>query len=447
MEDAVSLVAPEERERFAVLGPGYSTQRAVHGVIVLITGLIAQLEQHVLVVGAVSADAVAEVAELLLPGEVELETGVPHIAYVAPGQVVAYVGRQGHGHKHAVRALVVVVQRQAQLVVPKAHVSAQVELGGFLPLQVGVGISAGDDTGGDGRHSVHAEHITGDALHHRSVGEGTDVLVTVHSVAHAHLGAVHPHRTVRHKGFVGQIPTHGDRREVGPLVGRREIGRAVTAHSQLHHIAFTVVVAQTGEIRSQPAERFGRSAGAAHIGILVRGVDPRLLHIADLVARAADVVSAVGIGALAKQRGEVVVLAEGEGVRKSVLHLPGVTPGNGRPHLGTGVLVVGVHVVRDGVAVVLDDEQVRSHRGFELQSLDYFEFGVSAGHYLVLNVVVCGQVQHSHRIGHCRKLVAHYRKRPSLRIPDCGRVLRQKGVGIFRIERENRRKGKGAAQH
>ena len=77
---------------------------------VLVAGVVAKLQENVLVIGAVGAYAVAEVSNLLLPGDVKFKTCVLHVTHVAPGQVVADVCGQGHGHEHAVGALVVVVQ-------------------------------------------------------------------------------------------------------------------------------------------------------------------------------------------------------------------------------------------------------------------------------------------------------------------------------------------------
>ena len=273
--DAVHLVTVHEPDRIARLEGGAELGHIVGTVEDTGDGGI-EIGDLVLERGEVRVDAVAQLADAVLPAEFELETLVVHVTAVDRGGTHADLDHRLDVHEQVARVLVIVVDTEGEAVVQEAGVETEVELLGGLPLQVGI-----RQTGRVG--TVVSRVVVERVLIPRGVvvdGGGIrvvvqDVDVTVDTPGSTELqeGNGLTGNIVAEERLVGNGPTGGDGGEEAPalvggkLGGVERIGTEVT----LQAVAVVIAPHQTGEVGQVRtaargvAEALGRRGLAVHV--------------------------------------------------------------------------------------------------------------------------------------------------------------------------------------
>ena len=224
LANAGVLVTPEEPHRITFLEPGGELHVTEAG-----TGLVThgglQVGDLVLQGGQVAVDAVVEVADLVLPAQLELPTGVVHRAGVHRGAADTHLGHRGDAHEQVAGVLVEPVHPEGQAVVEQTQVHTEVRLHGGFPGEVRIRETVRLRT--QGERVVLAELIAlavvGNGGGIRIAGKHGDV--TVDTPGGAELQKVQDVAAdvVLDEAFVADGPAHGNGREVAPAVLQGEL--------------------------------------------------------------------------------------------------------------------------------------------------------------------------------------------------------------------------------
>ena len=125
--------------------------------------------------GEVGVDAVAEVADAVLPAEFELETGVQHVTGVLVSTLNALLRTRLDADEEVPGVLLVPVETEGQAVVEHAQVETGIILLGDFPVQTRVGQAGGAGT-------IGACAILIILIPRRSLGDGFHVRITAQDV-------------------------------------------------------------------------------------------------------------------------------------------------------------------------------------------------------------------------------------------------------------------------
>ena len=206
LEDAVGLVAVEERVRIAVFST-CDCASALLRIEVCIAGFVAVVDEFVFEVGGVGINLEIPFASLPAVCSVKLPTLVVHNADVAGGTILAYIGVDWHLHQHTICALLVPIDGESESILQETEVCADVGLFGFLPAKERVGEYARFCTVDDPFFCARAEDVIVARSGERSVAELTDGLVAVFTPGEAEFCKFEPCGTVCEERFFGYIPS------------------------------------------------------------------------------------------------------------------------------------------------------------------------------------------------------------------------------------------------
>ena len=245
-----------------------------------------------------------------------------------------HVGREGQGHQHVGRDLLIEVHRQVDAVLQEVQVETEVRLHLLLPVDTGVGnVRRTLAVAEAGRHLAHAG----------LPGAAADVGVTRLAPAHADLTVVQADGVgeILQESLVGEAPGSREGMEIRPPVIRTEVGGTVPTEGVGRQVAVVIVVGLTGEE--------GRHRGGAETGAHGR-VAGGERNVVDIIRRKTGVAGAevvpAGLPGFLAHHGRQAVLAEGIGIGQVVLEGP----------VGAGV-ALGAH----GVVAALPAAEVH-HR-------------------------------------------------------------------------------------
>ena len=281
--DAGVLIATEEPHRISFLEPGGELHVTEVGTLLVTHGGL-QIGDLVLQGGQVAVDAVAEIADAVLPAEFELPAGVVHGARIHGVAGDTHFSHRRDPDQKVLGILVEPVDTQSQAVVEHAQVETEVSLDGSLPSQFRIG-QAGR-LGAEGRRITRSELITGavvgDGRRPRIAGEDGDV--TVDTPGSADLQEVQdiPADVVLDEGLIADGPTGGNGGEVAPAVLHGKLGRVegVRAEVGLEAVAVVVAVGQTAEVGNLRALARVVAADALGAGAVVLAEVAEILEIA-----------------------------------------------------------------------------------------------------------------------------------------------------------------------
>ena len=281
LEYAVGLVAPEVAYGLAVFG-------AVEFRRVVVQLVCRTMDNSVLggdgayfvpVVCSVDADAVREVvADDVVPCDAEFDTGVLHVAAVDERCVCAGGSENRCHYEPVLGSLLVPVEVDAQTVLEKCGVEAEVKLLGGLPGDVEVAQAArecapvvAEDGGVVAVAAVGTEVLAEEIV---GVGhlDGSEVLVVVDVlVAHtapaaAYFQEVEPGAAAFHEFFVAEVPACGNRGECAEAVAGSELRGTVGTEGHVNHVFLLPVPADTSEVADGSGVVVGVAAGAESVG-------------------------------------------------------------------------------------------------------------------------------------------------------------------------------------
>ena len=349
---------------------------------------VGELENPVVEGGEVAADAVAEIADVVPPAELELPTAVEHAAAVDGGGGGAKLRRRGDAEEEVLRLLVEVLDGRGQAVVEHTEVETEVGLLRDLPVEVRVGQAAAEvrsgTVGGTGLVDVVLipASCRGDAGGVAVAAQNVDVTVAAPGGAEFQEVEQVVVNIVLEEALVADGPAGGEGREVSPAVLLGELGGigSVGAEVGLELIAVVIAPDDTAEVgeRSAPAREVANALGG------LRGIGGHVVEIVEVLGVVGEDVVTTGAGAdvvavvLAightGHEGEVV-LANVEEVVGEVLPLIVVT---GVGVGGDGVVILGsaAYIERSGVAVADALGDAVAEAGCDSQALDGHEVGV-----------------------------------------------------------------------
>ena len=148
LDDAVGLVAIEVADGVAFFHAGHDTGVLSDEVVTAFNEVVGvvHLGHLVLVVSQVHVDTVLEVADVVVPSDGSLNTGVLHGAGVSIVTVLTYDSPNGNPQQEVLGLLLVPFERGAQTAAEEACVETDVDLFRCLPCQFGVGQTCGITT-------------------------------------------------------------------------------------------------------------------------------------------------------------------------------------------------------------------------------------------------------------------------------------------------------------
>ena len=321
----------------------------------------------------VAADAVTEIADGILPPEVQFDTLVADGTGVHVDRFLAGDEGRRHFHDQVVGKLGVPVQRGGKAVPEEAGLETGVKLLGLFPGKVFVrefaGIGCVRDVDAFGQLIIAG--ALGDGGSILIVGKDADVTVDAPAGAELQEGeeilvdALHPR-------LVGDGPTGGNGREAAPAVLGGELRgvERVGTEGSLDEIAVVVTVSQTAEIGQ--GRRLGTGAGDG-----VDGVVRRIIHIPEVrlvalqgVGRSIQVYAVVfDIGHTA-HRVDLMLPAQGDRVVEEVLPLVAKAVADPVVQVVCGALHQSVQVVRSEIAAGFRRAQRVTETGGEGESLE-----------------------------------------------------------------------------
>ena len=242
-----------------------------------------QVGDLVLQGGQVAVDAVVEVADLVLPAQLELPTGVVHRAGVHRGAADTHLGHRGDAHEQVAGVLVEPVHTEGEPVVEQAEVHTEVRLHGSFPGKVRIREAVRLRAQGEGvvLAELIALAVVEDGRGIRITGEDGDVTVDTPGSAELQEAQDVPADVVLDERLVGNGPTGGNRREVTPAVLRRQLGgvERIGTEVRLQAVAVVVAVGQTAEVGELCALARGTAGDGLGTGTVVLGEVTEILGI------------------------------------------------------------------------------------------------------------------------------------------------------------------------
>ena len=252
--------------------------------------------------GQVAVDTVVEVADVVLPAQLEFPTGVVHGTGIHGRGGDSHFGHRRDAHQQVPGVLVVPVHTQGEAVVQETGVHTEVRLHGGLPRQVRIGQAV--RLRAQGKGIVLAELIVlaveGNRGGIRITGKDGDVTVDTPGAAELQEADEIRADVVLEERLVGHGPTGGNGREIAPAVLGRELGgvERVRAEVRLEAVAIVIAVGQTAEIGDLGALARAAAADALRTGTVVLGEVSEILGITlqrILTGQAGSYAAAVGV--------------------------------------------------------------------------------------------------------------------------------------------------------
>ena len=342
------------------------------------------LEDLVLQGREVRVDAVVEVADVVLPAEFELETGVEHLTGVDGGAGHTDFRQRGDGDQQVVGVLAIPVGREGQAVVEEAGVDTGVILLGGLPLQARVREAGrhgtvGRSTVAGGRVVLVPLSVHGDGGGVAVAAQDVDITVDTPGSAEFQEGDGVAADIVAEERLVADGPAGGHGGEVTPAGLLGQLGGVVGVGTEvgLHAVAVVEGVHQTAEVGQLGAH----ARGVAHV---LGGIGGQVVDVEEVGLIAPEDVRTVGgdarvvvvlLGVGHTDHRADVVLAERAVVVGEVLPLVVVARVDVRGDVVVRGLSHGGQPVRLGVAVAAVLIDTVAEAGGDHQALDGGEVG------------------------------------------------------------------------
>ena len=292
---------------------------------------VVDVEDLVLIVRAVDADAVHQVADAVVPGERKFDALVAHGTAVDGRSTGTILERCGSVDEPVLGVLAVPVEGHTEPAAEESGVEAYVGLLGGLPSQFRVRDDARIGTGLRGRSAV-GEVVRGGQRDCGGILEVVDGTVTVLAPAATDLEVVDDALGPVHEVFVGDDPAGGCGREITPAMAGGEVLRTVRTEDEGQQVGVPIIVVGTSEEGEQVVVRDGVAAADAdhcRVDLGVTGGKVGGLPGLETGVLAASVHAHSPLGAFdgGSDEGVDVMVAELLRPRKGIL--PGITVAHG----------------------------------------------------------------------------------------------------------------------